>query len=36
MDGKLHLLSGGTGEFGVSFGAEVTLTVSMEEGDVSD
>ena len=36
MDGELDLLAGGTGECGVGFGAEVALTVSMEEGDVSD
>ena len=36
MDGELDLLACGTGECGVGFGAEVALTVSMEEGDVSD
>ena len=36
MDGELDLLAGGTGECGVSFGSEVALTVSMEEGDVAD
>ena len=36
MDGELDLLTCGTGECGVGFGAEVALTVSMEEGDVSD
>ena len=36
VDGELDLLACGTGECGVGFGAEVALTVSMEEGDVSD
>ena len=36
MDGELDLLACGTGECGIGFGAEVALTVSMEEGDVSD
>ena len=36
MDGELDLLTCGTGECGVGFGSEVALTVSMEEGDVSD
>ena len=36
MDRELDLLAGGTGECGIGFGAEVALTVSMEEGDVSD
>ena len=36
MDRELDLLASGTGECGVGFGAEVALTVSMEEGDVSD
>ena len=36
VDGELDLLAGGTGECRIGFGAEVTLTVSMEEGDVSD
>ena len=34
--GELNLLASGTGECGVSFGSEVALTVSMEEGDVAD
>ena len=36
MDGELDLLACGTGECRVCFGSEVTLTVSMEEGDVAD
>ena len=36
VDGELDLLASCTGECGVGFGAEVALTVSMEEGDVAD
>ena len=36
VDGELDLLASCAGECGVSFGSEVALTVSMEEGDVSD
>ena len=36
VDGELNLLASCAGECGVGFGSEVALTVSMEEGDVSD
>ena len=36
MDGELHLLASGTGEYWIRFGLEITFSVNMEECDVSD
>ena len=36
MDGELHLLASGTGECWIRFGLEITFSVSVKEGDVSD
>ena len=36
MDGELHLLASGTGEYWIRFGLEITFSVNMEKCDVSD
>ena len=36
MDGQLHLLASGTGEYWIRFGLEITFSVNMEECDISD
>ena len=36
MDGELHLLASGTGEYWIRFGLEITFSVNVEECDVSN
>ena len=36
MDGELHLLASGTGEYWLRFGLEITFSVNMEKCDISD